>query len=415
MKLTIDNHDGNGPIDYSSSIVAGRPFRILRRLNQPATCTVTLFPAPGVATPMRNGRMIVANDDGALLFTGYVATEPAMELAGQRTEGVAYQAAVSAISDEMLLNRQSLAQPSAICGATSGQALQSMLAAINFENIACELSQSDLSVSQFQVDAGHPWSKNAGDLAGSVRSAYRLMNGTLTMTPVGSITHSLSEADGTLSLTDLELSMVKALANDVTVCGEAEPCVYVTEYFQGDGTGVLFDLGEKPWMPSTSNAKPLTDDFQGPTIDARIWNVDDPGAAFTLTSAGLTCGGGGSMIGATVLSAISSLELGGGLVVEVGGVQFGANTSGIINGFLQCRCGQRDHLHRRILDRPDERRHDRSLRWSTALLPAALSLRLPDICIRCGYDFAAVTCRGFCRPTMRSDPTMVWSGSAQNC
>ena len=49
MKLTIDNHDGNGPIDYSSCVVAGRPFRILRRLNQPATCTVTLFTAPGVA------------------------------------------------------------------------------------------------------------------------------------------------------------------------------------------------------------------------------------------------------------------------------------------------------------------------------------------------------------------------------
>src|SRR5581483_10169540 len=122
------------------------------------------------------------------------------------------------------------------------------------------------------------------------------------------------EADGTLSLGGLEMSMVRALANDVTVCGEAEPCVYVTEFFQADGTRVLFDLSEKPWMPALSKSRPLTDSFEGPAIDSRIWNVQDPGAALALTSAGLTCGGGGSIIGATVLSSIFNLELGGGLV-----------------------------------------------------------------------------------------------------
>jgi hypothetical protein len=334
LKLTIDNHDGKGPIDYTASIVAGQPFRIVRRLNQPSTCAVTVFPAAGVATPARNGRMIVANDEGTLLFTGYVATEPAIELVGRGSEGVVCQAAVSAVGDEILLNRQNLSQLGPICGASSGQALQAMLAALNFENISYDLSQSVLNVSQFQTNESGTWAENAGELAASVRSAYRLMNGILTLLPVGSVTHSLSESDGTLSLSGLEMSMIKGLANDVTVCGEAEPCVYVTEFFQGDGTTVLFDLSEKPWMPPPSKSKPLTDSFQGPTIDSRIWNVDDPGAAFTLTSAGLTCGGGGSMIGATVLSAIANLELGGGLVVEAGGVQFGQNTSGIINGFF---------------------------------------------------------------------------------
>jgi hypothetical protein len=332
LKLTIDNHDGNGPVDYSASIVAGQPFRIVRRLNQPSTCAITVFPGTGAPTPVRNGRMVVANGDGTLLFTGYVATEPAMEIVGRGTEGVVCQASVSAIGDEILLNRQNLSQLAPICGTSSGQALQAMLAALNFENVAFDLSQSTLNVSQFQTSQSGTWTENAGELAASVRSAYRLMNGILTLLPVGSITHSLNEADGSLSLSALEMSMVRALANDVTVCGEAEPCVYVTEYFQGDGTTVVFDLSEKPWMPSQS--KPLTDSFEGPTIDLRIWNVADPGAALTLTSAGLTCGGGGSSIGATVLSAIANLELGGGLVVEAGAVQFGQNTSGIINGFF---------------------------------------------------------------------------------
>lgn len=334
MKLTIDNYDGNGPIDYTGSIVAGQTFRIVRRLNQPVTCAVTLFPGSGLTRPARNGRMVVADDNGLLLFTGYLAAEPTLELMGQGTEGAVYRVVLSAISDDILLDRLSIPQIAAICGATSGQALQSMLAVLNFEDIASELGQASLNVSEFQTDSDRTWSENAGALAASVRSAYLLMNGTLTMTPVGTVTHALSESQGTLSLSGLELATVKTLANDVTVCGEVEPCAYVTEFFQGDGTTVLFDLTEKPWVPPPSRSKPLTDNFQGPKINTQLWNVDDPGAAFTLTSAGLTCGGGGSTIGATVLSAISNLELGGGLVIEVGGVQFGQNTSGILNGFF---------------------------------------------------------------------------------
>jgi hypothetical protein len=47
VKLTIDNYDGNGPVDYTSSVVAGRPFRILRSLNEPVTCAVTLLARSG--------------------------------------------------------------------------------------------------------------------------------------------------------------------------------------------------------------------------------------------------------------------------------------------------------------------------------------------------------------------------------
>ena len=334
MKLTIDNYDGNGPVDYTSSVVAGRPFRILRRINEPVTCAVTLLPAQGLATPARNGRMIVTDDSGNTLFTGYVAAEPALELAGQATMGAVYQAVVSAISDEILLDRQVIPQSGPVYGATAGEALEAMLARVDIQNIATSLSMATANVSEFQADSNRTWAENAGALAAAARSAYLLMNGTLTMTPVGSVTHSLSESQGTLSLSALQVAMVKALANDVTVCGEVEPSAYVTEFFQGDGTTVLFDLTEDPWMPPPSKTKPLTDSFQGPSLNTQIWNIEDPGDALTLTSAGLICGGGGSILGTVVLSAISNLELGGGLVIEAGGVQFGANTSGIINGLF---------------------------------------------------------------------------------
>lgn len=332
MKLTIDNYDGKGPVDYTACVVSGRPFRILRRLNEPVTCEVTLLPAQGQATPARNGRVVIADDNSIVLFTGYVATEPALELAGQGTMGAAWQAVVSAISDDILLSRQSIPQTSPTVGVSAGLALQAMLTRQEIASVTAALGQNTQSLATFQMDMSRTWSENAGALASAVRSAYLLMNGTLTLTPVGNVTHLLSETQGTLSLSDLQVSMVKALANDVTVCGQTEPAAYVTEFFQGDGTTVLFDLTQEPWIPSASKTKPLTDNFAGPTINPQIWGITDPGGALALTSAGLTCGGGGGALGSTMLSALSNLELGGSLVIEAASVQFGAQTSGIING-----------------------------------------------------------------------------------
>lgn len=332
MKLTIDNHDGKGAVDYSSCVVAVRPFHIVRRLNEPVTCVVTLLPAQGFAIPARNGRVIVADDAGIVLFTGYLATEPALELIGQGTAGAAYQAEVSAISDDILLSRQPLPQVGATCGANAGTALASLLQRMQVAGITQQLSQATAGISLFEVDSGRTWAENTGALANATRNAWRLMNGTLTLLPVGSVTHALSEESGTLSLTNLSLAMVKALANDVTVCGEAEACAYVTEFFQGDGTTVLFNLTERPWMPAAARQKPLVDSFQGPTIDGQLWAIGDQGGALSLTSVGLTCAGGGGTLDSVVLSAISNLELGGNLVIEAANVQFGAQTAGILNG-----------------------------------------------------------------------------------
>jgi hypothetical protein len=332
LKLTIDNHDGKGPVDYSRSVVAGRPFRIVRRLNEPVTCAFTLFPGQAFAIPARNGRVIVADDSGNLLFTGYIATEAALELAGQGSMGAVYRAQVSAISDDILLSRQPLPQAGATCGATASEALDTMLARLQIAGITQATSAATAGVSIFQMESGRTWAENTGALAKATRNAWRLMNGTLTMTPVGNVTHVLNEAEGTLSVSGLNVAMVKALANDVTVCGETEPSAYVTEFFQGDGTTVLFDLTETPFMPPASKQKPLTDSFQGPEINPQLWTVCDPSSAMALTAAGVTCYGGNGSCGSVTLSALSNLELGGSLILEVGGVQFGQQTMGILNG-----------------------------------------------------------------------------------
>ena len=66
--------------------------------------------------------------------------------------------------------------------------------------------------------------------------------------------HPLNESDGSLTLQNLALtaSVKRALANDVTVCGENEPVVFVTEYFLGDGANNVFDLAADPYCPTAS-------------------------------------------------------------------------------------------------------------------------------------------------------------------
>lgn len=245
-----------------------------------------------------------------------------------------YQVQVSAVSDDILLSRQTIPQTTATFNVTAAQALQSLLSRMQTAGITQALTQAVQNVAEFQAESGRTWAENTGALANATRNAWRLMDGTLTMMPVGSVTHSLSESQGTLSVGNLEVAMVKALANDVTVCGETEPCAYVTEFFQGDGTTLLFDLTYESYVPPASKTKPLVDLFQGPGINPQLWMVDDPGGNLCVTSTGLTCSGGNGTLGATMVFAISNLELGGSLVIEAAGVQFGAQTSGIINGIF---------------------------------------------------------------------------------
>jgi hypothetical protein len=332
LQLTIDNYDGNGAVDYSCSVVAGRPFRIQRRLNQPVTCECALLPAPPLATPVRNARITLADDQGLLLFTGYIASEPALELTGQGTTGAVCPLFISALGDEMLLDRQPIAQGGFTVGATAGSAVEAMLIRSEVQGITAALSLATMSVSDVLLQSSRTWSENVAALAAASRSAYLLQNNTLSLNPVGTVTHSLSESAGTLSVGNLQIATAKALANDVTVCGEEEPAACVTEFFQGDGTTVLFDLACDPWKLPSSKTKTFTEDFQGSTLNPQLWIVDDPGSAVTLTAGGLTCAGGNGILGNTVISAFSTLEMGGGLILETNAVQFGQQTSGVLNG-----------------------------------------------------------------------------------
>ena len=96
--------------------------------------------------------------------------------------------------------------------------------------------------------------------------------------------HTLNETDGSLNLASLAFtaSVKRALANDVTVCGENEPVAYVTEYFLGDGVTTMFDLAHDPYFPATSQTTIIDELFNEPQINQSVWGVTGGAGCLTL-------------------------------------------------------------------------------------------------------------------------------------
>lgn len=330
MRVTIDNLDGRGAQDCTSWLDASHPLEIVRRWNEPSTCVLTVSGGDSLPQLLRNGRIVVAGDDAALLFTGYILTDPVKELVGTGIEGQVFRVRAAAISDEALLDAAALPQSAGSYGQTVGALLKALTARVGTLDTTGVIGAA--AIGHFAIQPGESWSKNAGALASSARSSYRVMDGKLMLAPVGSTVHELSEGAGTLELIGLQTSIVKRLANDVTVCGMTEPEAYVTELFEGDGVTTLFNLSQRPFRITGAKSTLVEDLFQAAAINPQIWNVTDPGSHLAITSAGLTLSGGNGVDGGTVVTGIDTVEIGGSLVLEAGGVLLNTGSDGLLLG-----------------------------------------------------------------------------------
>ena len=335
MKITIDNLDGAGAIDYSAALSADGPLQIERVLNAPSRCSGMLDVSDaGLAVPVRRGRVVVTADNGVVLFTGYMATEPEQVYAGAGTMGPVYRVAFSAISDEWLLDKQAIPLSGAALGQSSGQVLATLTNRVDPGLLTTAGLPAGRPVGVFQPVQTESWSLNAGSAAAAAYAAYRVLAGAVSMQSAGAVTHALSDGDGTLQISTLKTATVRELANDVTVSGEMEPTAYITETFAGDGTTSVFQLTETPFKPkATANSSLLlTDSFNEATFNTRIWNVTDPGSHLGFGSGGLQMSGGDGLDGQTTLTAIDAVEMGGTLVIEAGGLVLDAGSAGIVCG-----------------------------------------------------------------------------------
>lgn len=335
MILTIDNLDGLGALDYTACLDAGSPLTIKRVLNTPSLCSGLLF-LNGLAKPARRGRVVLAADNGTLLFTGYIATEAVDEYAGAGLDGALYRTAFSAVSDEWLLDRQTVPLSGAGLAQAGGLVLKALTNRVDAGLFTTAGIADGRSVGVFEPDAAQNWSANTATLASTTYAAYRALGGALSFTPAGTVTHTLNDGDGTLQVSALQSDAVKELANDVTVTGAIEPWAYITEVFEGDGTTDVFELTESPFVPvkANSSAYLLNDSFNTGVVNPQTWSVTDPGAHLRFGS-GLVMSGGNGFDGQTTLTAIDAVEMGGSLVIEAGNLQLDAGSDGVVCGLYK--------------------------------------------------------------------------------
>ena len=342
MKFTIDNLNGEDAVDYSAALSTEAQFTIERVLNTPSRCTGTLdvgAPAnpgslPALPVPARRARVVVSADSGTILFTGYLATEPVPVYVGAGLAGPVYRVAFAAISDEWLLDKQTATLTGAGFAVAGGTLLSTLTTRTGAGLLTTSGVVNDKHVGIFTPEPAQPWSTNAAAIASSTYAAYRALNGAPGMQTVGSVTHTLNfddrSGDGTIQVAALKTSMVKELANDVTLSGQIEPSAFVTEMFSGDGTTTIFHLSDAPFRVSKPTL--LSDDFNQPAFNTQTWNIADPGSHLSLGGGGLTMSGGTGFDGQTTLTAIDQIELGGALVVETGNVQLASPSDGVLCG-----------------------------------------------------------------------------------
>ena len=340
MRVTIDNLDGLGAVEYTGAVAAEGAITVQRGLNVPSRCMCELLVGVGgLALPVRKARVVVTAEDAeaTVLFTGYVATEPVRVYAGEGFAGAAYRARVTAVSDEWLLDKlgSGAGTVDALALGMDGRSLVAQLAARVQVGGVSSLAvasggASALATGGFAVRATAPWSVNAGAASSAAYAGYRALGGTVLLQPAGTVVHALSDADGTLSIAELAVGAMRELANDVTVSGAEEPAAYVQESFAGDGTTTVFELSEAAFRGT--NRTMVSDSFEEAALDATQWVLSDPGSHVSLTSVGLTLSGGTGVDGQTMLTGVDAVEMGGSVVVELGGVMLGSVCDGMLGG-----------------------------------------------------------------------------------
>lgn len=331
MKITIQGQD------YTPVLDAAKLFTIERRLNEPAVCQLWLsLPSDGSQqTVLRNQFVTVAGDDGTVYFTGYVAGVPFLEFAGMSLSGPAYRTAIRAISDDSLLDQVLMPPSKGLNEPTAGAMFSRLVARTGVSALSTQAISLNTAVSNFVPEPGAKWSKSAGQAASMARAAYRAVNGALVLEPVQSRIHTLKEGDGSLTPESLTVTAAvkRALANDVTVCGEIEAAAYVTEYFLGDGVTTQFYLAERPYFGPSSSASIIRELFNEGQIDLRVWGAGGSTNYFALGAGGLAMNGGNGIDGETQLCWLDPVEMGGTLLLEAAGITLLPGSTGILAAF----------------------------------------------------------------------------------
>ncbi len=331
MKLTIDNLQGLGPVDYTAALDGTVVPRVERKINQPAGLRCSLLgDSLGFVVPAVGARVILARANGGFVFTGYLTEAPQFEYLGWGEQGAVYRYDLIAESDEVLLDQKALPNRAAFVERSAGAALTQLAQDLLPGFFDSSAVQGVDTLAAYVVNPQKKFSYHAAEIALAARASYRAMNEALVLAPVGAATYAINESDANFSPLGLKLACPKLLVNDVTVIGLDEPQAYVRDYFVGDGLTREFYLSQTPFQQS----KPalVDEEYVGPALDPTTWVVNDPSSAVSVVSQTLQVSGGNGVDGQTTVTFIEQIELGGALELQHGDVSFTGTSTGVLGG-----------------------------------------------------------------------------------
>ncbi len=311
MKLTIDN------LDYTPALDTERPPHLTRRLNRPSEMRAYVYACDAqFVVPASGARVVLARNNGASVFTGYLTSAPGYEYLGWGERGPEYRYVLRAESDESLLATKTLPERPAFVGRTAGAILATL--ANDAAHGALDTAGCDdvLTLPAYVADPRRRFDEHAAELGLRARAAYRAQDGRLFLRPIGAVEHTLDDSAPAFCPEGLKLEPTDSLINDAILAGAIEPAAFVKDYFLGDGYSLAYSLSETPFLrPGTVLVE---EEYRGTTIRPEYWTVADPAGVIAASQGKLRVSGGTGALGATFMKLTEPVELGGGLVLDHG-------------------------------------------------------------------------------------------------
>lgn len=114
-------------------------------------------------------------------------------------------------------------------------------------------------------------------------------------------------------------------SGSIVECWMNDTCIFV-----GDGFTTRFHLSQTPFL--SRNFTVINEEYAGPTLGPTRWQATDPASAVAINGGKLQVTGGNGVDGATTVSFVEKIELGGAWILQHGDVLFAAASSGILGG-----------------------------------------------------------------------------------
>lgn len=280
--------------------------------------------------PAARARVIVEKGDGSRIFTGYVTATPGYEYLGWGERGPVYRFTLTASSDEFLLDHKTAPERATFIRRSAGDIVRQLAQDLLPSAFDTTGTEACATLPAYSSGAQRNWSEHAAEIALLARASYRVHDGKVTLSPIAKNSYMLDESAADFCPEGLTLRSPDAIANDVTVVGRVEPGSYVKDYFLGDGYTLGFNLSETPFVSRTQVL--LEDEYESAELNQRYWIATDPTRAVSVSGGKLRVEGGNGVDGATTVTLVEQVELGGSLMLLHGDVEFTATSSGIVGG-----------------------------------------------------------------------------------